>query len=259
MGILNVTPDSFSDGGRYATARKGVAHALRMQSEGADLIDVGGESTRPGARPVSVQEELRRVLSVIEQLSGKLTIPISIDTSKAAVAEAAIRAGASMVNDVTALRDPKMPEVVAGANVPILLMHMRGRPRTMQKNPHYRRLIPEILSKLKASIEKAIAAGIPRDRILIDPGLGFGKRPEDNLRLLKNLPAFKRLGFPVVVGPSRKSFIGKVLGGLAVEERLFGTAAAVAYAVAQGADIVRVHDVAAIRQVVDVADAIGRS
>lgn len=258
MGILNVTPDSFSDAGRYPDPRKAIAHALRMQAEGADLIDVGGESTRPGSRPVSAEEEIRRVLPVIERLVGKLVIPLSIDTSKAVVAQAAIRAGACLVNDVTALRDPQMPEVVGGARVPVILMHMRGAPRTMQENPHYRRLIPEILAELKASVAKAFAAGIPRGKILIDPGLGFGKRPQDNLQILKNLLAFKTLGFPVVVGPSRKSFIGQILGA-PVDQRLFGTAAAVTFAVAQGADVVRVHDVAAIRQVVEVADAIQHS
>ena len=259
MGILNVTPDSFSDGGRYLNPRQALARALEMEREGADLIDIGGESTRPGAGPVSAKEEMRRVLPVLERLAGRLRIPISVDTCKAAVAEAALECGAGMVNDVTALRDARMQKVVVRAGVPVILMHMRGTPRTMQANPRYRRLIPEILSELKAAIAKAKAAGIPSDRILIDPGLGFGKRPEDNWALLKGLRAFKVLGYPVVIGPSRKSFIGKLLEDAPVEERLFGTAAAVALGVANGADIVRVHDVAAMRQVARVAEAVGRA
>jgi len=258
MGILNVTPDSFSDGALYLDPRRAVARALAMQAEGADLIDVGGESTRPGAKPVSAQEEIKRVVPVIERLAARLKIPISIDTSKAAVAEAAIRAGAGMVNDVTALRDPRMAETIARMGVPVVLMHMRGTPRTMQRNANYRRLVPEILSELKQSIKKAKAAGIPAGKILIDPGLGFSKRAEQNLVLLKSLPAFKAMGFPVVVGPSRKSFIGQILG-LDVDDRIFGTAAAVALAVANGADIVRVHEVAAMRRVAAVAEAIQSS
>lgn len=258
MGILNVTPDSFSDGKRYLHPRTAIAHALAMQADGADIIDVGGESTRPGAAPVSAQEEIKRVLPVIERLAARLKIPISVDTSKAAVAEAAIRAGACMVNDVTALRDPKMAGVVVPAGVPVILMHMRGTPRTMQRNASYRRLVPEILSELKRSIQKARAAGIPSEKILIDPGLGFAKQAEQNLVLLKSLAAFKAMGFPVVVGPSRKSFIGRILGSR-VDDRIFGTAAAVALAVFSGADIVRVHEVAAMRRVALVAEAIRNS
>ncbi|MBI3614968.1 MAG: dihydropteroate synthase [Candidatus Omnitrophica bacterium] len=248
MGILNVTPDSFSDGGRFTHPRQAAARALQMQEEGADLIDLGGESTRPGARPISAEEELRRILPVLERLVGRLKIPISVDTYKASVARAALGVGASLVNDVTALRDPKMPQVVATAKVPVILMHMRGVPQTMQRNPRYRRLIPEIVSDLKRSIEKAKAAGIPRAKILVDPGLGFGKRWQDNLTLLKSLSAFKAmLELPLVVGPSRKSFIGHATGA-PVEGRLMGTAAAVALSVWGGADIVRVHDVALMRQ-----------
>ncbi|MBI3332655.1 MAG: dihydropteroate synthase [Candidatus Omnitrophica bacterium] len=273
MGILNVTPDSFSDGGLYLNPRRAVSHALRLQEEGADLIDVGGESTRPGARPVSAEEEMRRILPVIERLAGRLKVPISVDTWKAKVAGAAIRAGAALVNDVTALRDPRMPELVARAEVPVILMHMRGTPRTMQRRPRYRRLIPEIIAELKASLAKARAAGIRKNRILLDPGIGFGKGLRENLLLLKNLSAFKRLGYPLVIGPSRKSFIGHLLGtpphaaggpsGAASDsgshDRLMGTTAAVALGVAHGADIVRVHDVAAMRRVAGVADAILRA
>ena len=257
MGVLNVTPDSFSDGGRYLSVKKAAARALAIQSEGADFLDIGGESTRPGAKRVSMEEEKRRVLPVLERLQGKLSIPISIDTSKPAVAKAAIQAGAILVNDVTALRDPRMREVVSRAGVAVILMHMRGTPRTMQKNPSYRHLIREILSELKESIRRARRAGIAKEKILIDPGLGFGKNPKDNFTLLKNLSSLKALGHLIVVGPSRKSFIGLALGGAAPEARLFGTAAAVALSVANGADVIRVHDVAAMRQVIAVAAAIG--
>lgn len=255
MGILNVTPDSFSDGGEFLDPQTASARARALVEEGADLIDVGGESTRPGAEPVSVDEELKRVLPVIEDLAGRLPVPISIDTSKAQVAQAALKAGASLVNDVTALRDPEMPAVVARAQVPVILMHMRGNPQTMQSQCRYDRLIPEILEELKPCIEKARRAGIADDQILLDPGIGFGKSPEQNLTLLKNLRELKVLGFPLVVGPSRKSFIGHVLN-LPVEERLLGTAAAVALGVAHGADILRVHEVSAMKQVVRMAEAI---
>jgi len=264
MGILNVTPDSFSDGGRFLKPSQAISRALRMEKEGADLIDIGGESTRPGARPVPAKEELRRVLPVIEKLAPRLHIPISIDTSKAVVAQAALSAGACLVNDVSALRDPRMGEVVARFRAPLILMHMRGTPRTMQKNPFYRRLVPEIIAQLRGSIARARAFGIPAKKILLDPGLGFGKRSWDNLRLVKGLPAFKALGFPIVVGPSRKSFIGRVLSDregetIPVGERLWGTAAAVVACVVYGADVVRVHDVKPMRQVVKLADALLRA
>ena len=264
MGILNVTPDSFSDGGQFLTPRKAVAHALRMEEEGSDILDVGGESTRPGARPVSVEEELGRILPVVEKLSKRLHIPISVDTSKPAVAEAAIKAGACLINDVTALRNPRMREVAAFLGVPVILMHMRGTPLSMQRNPSYRRLIPEILGELRRSIAQALESGISRKKILIDPGLGFGKNVQDNLRILKNLSAFKALGFPVVVGPSRKSFIGRALvqadGEVpAPKERVWATAAAVALSIAACADIVRVHDVKEMRQVERLTTAVTQS
>ena len=255
MGILNVTPDSFSDGGKFLAVRRAVAHALKMQREGADLIDIGGESTRPGASAVSAREEMRRILPVIERLAPRLRIPISVDTAKASVSSAALNAGACLVNDVTALRDPGMAKVAARAGVPIILMHMRGTPRTMRSKSSYRRLVSEVLSDLGRSVRKALSCGIRRNRILIDPGIGFAKTPEQSLELLRCLNDFKRLGFPVVVGPSRKSFLAHVLGAGA-QDRLFGTAAAVALSVAHGADLVRVHDVAAMRQVADVARAI---
>ena len=255
MGVLNVTPDSFSDGGRFLEPQKALEHALKMEGQGADLIDLGGESTRPGARPVSAREEIRRVIPVLGRLVKRLAIPVSVDTSKAVVAEAAIEVGASLINDVTALQDPAMAGVIAHGNVPVILMHMRGIPRTMQKNPSYRRLIPEVLSELSKAIAKARAAGISRESILVDPGLGFGKRFEDNLILLKGLGRLKKLGVPIVVGPSRKSFIGQILEA-PVEDRLFGTASAVALSVFCGADMVRVHDVKQMRQVVLVAEAV---
>lgn len=258
MGVLNVTPDSFSDGGRFFSLDRAVAHALRMQSEGADLIDVGGESTRPGARPVPVSEEMRRVLPVIERLSVRLKIPLSVDTSKSSVAEAALRAGASLVNDVTALDDPAMGRVVARHGVPVILMHTRGTPLTMKSKARYRCLLPEVLLELKRSVKKALAAGIRRKNILIDPGIGFAKGPRDSLKLIGQIGRLKSLGFPVVVGPSRKSFIGFALADPS-QDRLLGTAAAVTAAVLGGADVVRVHDVGAMRQVVQVAEQIVRA
>ena len=256
MGILNVTPDSFSDGGRFLSARRALSHALGMQREGADLIDVGGESTRPGARPVPTREELRRILPVIEKLSGRLKIPISVDTSKASVAEAALEAGASLVNDVTALGDPAMAGVVARRGVPVILMHTRGTPRTMRSKTRYRQLLPEVIAELRRSVKKALAAGISRKRILVDPGIGFAKNAQQSLELIRRLKEFKKLGFPVVVGPSRKSFIGLALDDPS-EDRLLGTAAAVALCAAGGADMIRVHDVAAMRQAAWVGAAVG--
>ncbi len=255
MGILNVTPDSFSDGGRFLDPEAAAARAFEMEAEGADLIDVGGESTRPGAEPVEARQELLRVLPVLKHLTGRLKIPISIDTAKAAVAREALENGAGLVNDVTALGDPRMPEVVAWAKVPVILMHMQGTPRTMQEHPAYGDLIQEICGFLRQAADRAQSSGISRERILIDPGIGFGKSPQHNLEILRRLAEFKALGYPVVVGPSRKSFIGQVLG-LPVAERLFGTAACVAMAVAGGADVIRVHDVAPMRQVMTMTQAL---
>ncbi len=258
MGVLNVTPDSFSDGGRFLNTADAVAHAERMAEEGADLIDVGGESTRPGAAPVPLDEELRRVIPVIEQLAKRGRLPVAVDTSKAEVARQAIAAGAAMVNDVTALRgDPKMADVVAEARVPVVLMHMRGTPATMQRAPRYRSLMGELLRFFKARIAVARAAGIDRRLIIIDPGIGFGKTLQHNLEILGQLERLAPLGQPILVGPSRKSFIGKILD-LPVDERLEGTAAAVAASVLHGAHIVRVHDVAAMARVARMADAIRR-
>ncbi len=253
MGILNVTPDSFSDGGRFLDPDRAVAHALRLQEEGADIIDIGGESTRPGAEPVPLEEELRRVIPVLEKLRGVLRIPVSIDTYKAEVAEAAIELGARIVNDVTALRaDPRMPEVVARSGVGLVLMHMKGTPKDMQENPIYTDVVAEIKGFLRERISAALSRGIAPEQIAVDPGIGFGKKLEHNLEILWRLEEFLELGRPVLVGPSRKSFIGEILG-LPVEERLEGTLAACAVAVVRGADIVRVHDVLPARRAVDLA------
>ncbi len=253
MGILNVTPDSFSDGGRFLSPDAAVKRALIMEKEGADIIDVGGESSRPGAEPVPVEEELRRVIPVLERLRGKLRIPISIDTTKAEVAEAALRAGASIVNDISALRfDPAMASVVAEFGAGLVLMHMLGTPKTMQQAPHYEDVVREVREFLAERALYAQSQGIPREAIAVDPGIGFGKTVEHNLELLRRLPELVELGFPVLVGPSRKSFIGAILG-LGVEERLEGTLAACAVAVVRGADILRVHDVREVRRAADLA------
>lgn len=243
MAVLNTTPDSFSDGGRFFHPRDAVRRARKMAAEGADLFDVGGESTRPGARRVPLAEELRRVLPIIEQMATSVRIPISVDTSKAEVAARALAAGASLVNDVTALRgDPGMAAVVAERDAALIVMHMRGTPGTMQRAPRYRDVVGEVEVFLLDAAAKAERMGIERSRILIDPGLGFGKTVTHNLQLMNALPHFASLGFPVVVGPSRKSFIGRVLDA-DVSDRLNGTLACVAQAFYSGAHIVRVHDV----------------
>jgi len=257
MGVLNVTPDSFSDGGRYLDAGEAVRRALEMEAEGADIIDVGGESTRPGSEGVKAETELGRVLPVIEGLHGRLKIPISIDTQKAAVARAAIAAGAEMVNDVSALRaDAEMGEAMRRAGVPVVLMHMRGRPKTMQKRPFARDVMRDVTRGLREAMERALRAGIARSRVILDPGIGFGKSMEQNCEVLARLPELARLGCPLLVGTSRKSFIAKLLGGTGEDNRVWGTAATVAAAALGGAQIVRVHDVKEMAQVVRVADAI---
>ena len=258
MGILNVTPDSFSDGGMFQQPAMAVAHAEQMWKAGADLIDVGGESTRPGAAPVPVEEELRRVIPVIEQLARERHMPVSIDTSKAEVAHRALQAGAVMVNDVTAMRgDARMAEVVARWRVPIVLMHMKGTPLTMQRRPRYRSLLGELLAFFQERITAACAAGVERHRIILDPGIGFGKTPHHNLQILQQLEVLEQLGLPVLIGPSRKSFIGVALG-LPADQRWEGTAAAVTAAVLHGAQLVRVHDVVEMVRVARMADAIRR-
>lgn len=260
MGILNVTPDSFSDGGRFYSFADAVARGKELAAEGADILDVGGESTRPGSRPLPAEEEIRRVVPVIRELSRQIPTPISVDTRKARVAAQALEAGAEMINDISALRhDPEMAAVASAAGVPVILMHMRGEPETMQVDPHYDDLLGEIRDFFRERVAYAEAQGIAPGRIVLDPGLGFGKSLEGkhNLILLKRLGFFAELGKPLLVGPSRKAFIGRILG-LPPGEREEGTLAAVAAAVLNGAGIVRVHEVAKTLRVVRVADAIRR-
>ena len=249
MGILNVTPDSFSDGGEWTDPDRAVRHARRMIRDGADLVDVGGESTRPGAGAVPAAEEIRRVVPVVERLAAE-KILVSIDTSKAAVARAAFRAGAVILNDVTALRgDRAMARTAAEAGVGVILMHMRGTPGTMQKNPKYRDVVAEISDFFREILKRTWRAGIERANIMLDPGIGFGKSPEHNLEILRRLGEFRTLGRPLAIGTSRKSFIGRALGR-SVRDRVNGTGATVAAAILRGADLVRVHDV---REMADVA------
>lgn len=256
MGILNVTPDSFYDGKRYDAGENAIEHALKMTEEGADIIDIGGESTRPGASPLSEEEEINRVIPVIKKLSKKLRKPISVDTYKAKVAEKAIDAGASIINDIGGLlSDKKMAQVAAGSHVPVIVMHKKGTPRTMQKYPIRKNVLSEIMSSLRKSISIAIDAGIGKDRIILDPGIGFGKTVQQNLEILKRLKEFQSMGFPILVGTSRKQFIGTILN-LSAQERLYGTLATIAVAVMNGAHIVRVHDVRESVQVVTMCDAI---
>lgn len=257
MGILNVTPDSFSDGGLYVEVDAAVERALQMVREGADIIDIGGESTRPGSDPVPLEEELRRVIPVIEAISKEVDVPISIDTYKAEVARQALRAGASIVNDISGLRfDPEMASTVAKASAGVVIMHIKGTPKDMQQDPQYDDLFGEINTYLAEGIEIARANGVREEYIALDPGIGFGKQPEHNLQIIKYLDRFSIHGRPILVGPSRKSFIGLVLGGVPPSERIEGTAGAVAISVLNGASIVRVHDVKTMVPVVKVAWAI---
>jgi dihydropteroate synthase len=242
MGILNVTPDSFSDGGVFLSCENAIAHARRMVEEGADIIDVGGESTRPGAQPVSARDEMDRVIPVIEALREKISLPISIDTSKPEVMRAAVAAGAGFINDVRALRDEGALEAAASLRVPVCLMHMQGEPRRMQDNPRYRDVVSDIGDFLRARLQAAQAAGIPAQRLVIDPGFGFGKTLEHNLELLRGLKKLQSLGAPILAGLSRKSLIGKALG-LPVEGRLQASVALALMAVQNSARLVRVHDV----------------
>lgn len=259
MGVLNVTPDSFSDGGRFYSPEAAVEQAVRLAEEGADILDIGGESTRPGSDPVPEDKELARILPILKALFGRLPIPISVDTYKAAVARRALDAGAVMVNDISGLSfDPEMAEVVRGADVPVCLMHLRGTPKNMQANPVYEDVIREIAGELQARVDEALAAGIKGERIVIDPGFGFAKSVEHNLELLRRLRELTTLGYPLLVGTSRKSTIGKVLGGLVPEDRIEGTAATVALSIANGASIVRVHDVKHMARVVRMTDAVVR-
>lgn len=256
MGILNVTPDSFSDGGRFFCLDKALSHARCMVAEGADIIDVGGESTRPGAPEVGVDEELSRILPVVEVLANSLAVPISIDTMKSAVMRAAWGHGAGLINDVSALQaDPQALATVAELEAPVCLMHMKGTPRTMQENPDYKDVCDEVFGFLVQRAQTCIEAGIAPERILLDPGIGFGKRVEHNLKLLKYLPGLIRHGYPVLVGVSRKSFIGKVLD-LSIDERLEAGLAIAAISAWQGARIIRTHDVAATSRALSMTSAL---
>jgi dihydropteroate synthase len=257
--VLNVTPDSFSDGGRFLDPDAAVDQALRMASEGADLIDVGGESTRPGAPEIPEEEELRRVIPVLSRLArARFPVPVSIDTSSAVVARAALDTGAALVNDVRGLADPALARVVAEAGAPVVLMHMRGTPRDMRERATYRDVVGEVRSELAAAMARAEEAGVQRERILLDPGIGFAKTAEQSMEVLARLSELLSLGRPLFVGPSRKSFIGAVTGA-PPDERLSGTLAAVTAAVLAGAAFVRVHDVAASRQAARVAAALRTS
>jgi dihydropteroate synthase len=260
MGILNVTPDSFSDGGLYNDAAKAVLYAREMASEGADIIDIGGESTRPGAEPLSEEEELRRIIPIIEHLVAELTVPISVDTYKATVAKKALEAGASIVNDISGLRfSPDMAKTVADYGAAVVIMHIKGTPRDMQQNPVYDDVVADVMSYLAEGITIAVKAGVDREKILIDPGIGFGKTLDHNLTLLNRLDEFRSLGRPIVLGTSRKKFIGTILGIPVPEQRVDGTAPTLALGIERGASVVRVHDVARMAQVVRMTDAMLRS
>lgn len=251
MGILNVTPDSFSDGGRYFSIEAALKHALQLVAEGADIVDVGGESTRPGSEPVSTSEELARVLPVIQALRARSSVRISIDTTKAKVAAEALSAGANMINDVSAgLLDPEMFAVAKQYAAELCLMHMRGTPQTMQQNTRYHDVVKEVCDYLRERANMAMQVGVAAEKILLDPGIGFGKSPEDNVKLLQHTQMFVQLGFPVLIGTSRKSFIGKLLQ-LELEERLEAGLATMSYAWQQGAQLFRVHDVAATKRYFD--------
>lgn len=255
MGVVNLTPDSFYDGGRFLRPEDALRRCLQLADEGADLLDLGGESTRPGAGRTGTDEELRRVAPVIESLRTKVSIPISIDTRKAAVARRALEAGADMVNDVSAFSDPEMPSLVAASGAGVVLMHMRGTPANMQQIPPSPDILADVEKRLAAALKTGNFHQIPHDRIILDPGIGFGKTVEDNLKILNRLAFLEKFRLPVLVGTSRKSFIGKILE-VDAEDRLWGTAASVAVAVLRGAHIVRVHDVKEMRMVAAVTDAL---
>jgi dihydropteroate synthase len=261
MGVLNVTPDSFSDGGKFLDPRRAIAQALALQQAGADILDIGTESTRPGSEGITVAEELQRLLPVLKGLSGKLKIPISIDTRKSAVAEIAVGAGAQILNDVSGLNhDSRLAEVAARRKIPLILMHMRGEPRTMQTAPFARDVMKDVTQGLRASIRKARKSGVAKSQIILDPGIGFGKSFDQNYRLLAKLPQLARLGYPLMVGTSRKGFLGKTLAhatnrsNVPATERLWATAATVTASILGGAHIVRVHDVTEMLQVARTAD-----
>jgi dihydropteroate synthase len=257
MGVLNITPDSFSDGGLYFDKSAAIKRAIQMVEDGADIVDIGGESTRPGSESISIEEELRRIIPVIVAIAKEIKIPISIDTYKSEVAKRALDAGASMVNDISGLRfDPKMSEVVSEYKVPVVIMHIKGRPKDMQQNPVYEALIPEIMDYLRCGIAIATRSGISDNKIIIDPGIGFGKTSDHNLEIINKLREFTSLEKPILIGPSRKAFIGKILGDAPVTQRLEGTAAAVAISIMNGANMIRVHDVKEMAKVAKIADAV---
>jgi dihydropteroate synthase len=261
MGVLNVTPDSFSDGGDFFSAEKAVQHALRMESDGADIIDIGAESTRPGSLGVTAEEEWKRLGPVLAELRTRLKIPISIDTRKAEIAAKAVELGAEIINDVSGLRhDARIAEVAARLRVPLVLMHMRGEPGTMQKKPFAREVMKDVMRGLRAAIAVAGAAGVAKSRIILDPGIGFGKSYAQNYELIAKLPELARLGFPLLVGTSRKGFIGRTLSGggevAADEVKIWGTAGTVAASILGGAHIVRVHEVAEMARVARVVDCV---
>lgn len=258
MGVLNVTPDSFSDGGTFVTVEQAVDHARQMQAEGADIIDIGAESSRPGAYPIDEREELRRLIPVVEAVRAAVSLPISVDTTKAAVARSAIQAGVAIVNDISALQgDSSMAQLVAETGVGVVLMHMQGTPQTMQQSPRYGNVVEEVMAFLQQRAQVAIACGVRSSQIVLDPGFGFGKLQEHNLRMLAEFEAFTTLGYPVLAGVSRKQFIGNVIRR-PVHEREFGNAGAVAVAVLKGAHIIRVHDVRAMKDTAMVVSAISR-
>ena len=259
MGVLNVTPDSFSDGGKFFDVERAVEQAMAMERGGADLLDVGGESTRPGSAGISAQEELARVLPVLQSLRGRLKIPVSIDTQKMEVAEAALDAGAQIINDISGLKsDPRIAEVAARRRVPLILMHMRGEPHTMQAGGFARDVMKDVMQGLRKSVAMARKSGVPKSQIILDPGIGFGKSFAQNYELLQKLPQLAKLGFPLLVGTSRKGFLGATLARegkpAPPEERIWGTAATVTACILHGAHIVRVHDVVEMVQVARVAD-----
>ena len=264
MGVLNVTPDSFSDGGDFYKKKDAIDHAIQMKKDGADIIDIGGESTRPGSKPVSAEEELRRILPILEELKDNIDIPISIDTYKSKVAKKTLDSGASMINDISALRyDRKLAGIISDYNATICLMHMKGTPNNMQKNPVYNDVIKEIYDFLKKRILYAKSKGINDEKIIIDPGIGFGKRTggviEDNCEIIRRLDEFKNLGYPLLIGTSRKSFIGNILGKnkmLPVEKRLDGSIISALISIVNGADIIRVHDVKQTKKYATIVDKI---
>ena len=256
MGVVNVTPDSFSDGGKFYNLEKAIEHSFELVKQGVDIIDIGGESTRPGADAISINDELERVIPVIKGIRSTSSIPISIDTYKSEVAKKAIDSGANIVNDISGLNfDSKMIDVVKNFNVPIIIMHIKGTPKNMHHNPNYDNIIDEIIIYFNIQIKRCLDYGIPKSHIILDPGIGFGKKLNDNFKLIRELKTFANLGYPILIGPSRKSFIGLTLD-LPIDERLEGTAAAITASILNGARIVRVHDVLEMKRVQIIADKI---